>query len=122
MDIETRTQPATDGTLDVYTGTQRPAWQRWLKWLLTAAVVIGALYFFFGRSDTKETTYKTQPVTRGDITVTVTATGNLEPRNQVDIGSELSGTLREVNVDVNDVVKAGQLLAKLDTSRLRAQV
>ena len=36
--------------------------------------------------------YVTQEITRGDITVTVTATGNLEPRNQVEIGSELSGT------------------------------
>ena len=39
----------------------------------------------------------TQEVTRGDLTVTVTATGNLEPRNQVDIGSELSGTIRSVD-------------------------
>ena len=61
-------------------------------------------------------------VTRGAITVTVTATGNLEPRNQVDIGSELSGTMRLVNVDVNDVVKKGQVLAVLDTTRLKAQV
>jgi HlyD family secretion protein len=61
-------------------------------------------------------------VTRGDLTVTVTATGNLEPRNQVDIGSELSGTIRSVTVDVNDTVKAGELLTTLDTSRLEAQV
>ena len=46
-------------------------------------------------------------MTRGALTVTVTATGNLEPRNQVDIGSELSGTVRLVNVDVNDEVSAG---------------
>ena len=49
----------------------------------------------------------TQEVTRGDLTVTVTATGNLEPRNQVDIGSELSGTIRSVNVDVNDDGEGG---------------
>jgi len=95
------------------------------------AIVIGALlcvgalvaaWFLFGRGDTKAPKYITQEVTRGDITVTVTATGNLEPRNQVDIGSELSGTMRTVNVDVNDVVKAGQVLASLDTARLKAQV
>jgi len=120
MDIETRTEPDV-GALHVYGAPVSP-WKRWAKWLAIALVVIAALYFLFGRNGVKPTTYKTQPVTRGDITVTVTATGNLEPRNQVDIGSELSGTLRAVNVDVNDVVKAGQVLAVLDTSRLNAQV
>ena len=76
----------------------------------------------FGRGGGGATKYVTQEVTTGELTVTVTATGNLEPRNQVDIGSELSGTVRAVNVDVNDEVKAGQILASLDTTRLQAQV
>ena len=84
------------------------------------AIVIGL--FLFGRGGGAGTQYTTQEVTRGDLTVTVTATGNLEPRNQVDIGSELSGTIRSVTADVNDTVKAGQVLTKLDTSRLEAQV
>jgi HlyD family secretion protein len=86
------------------------------------AVALGVTWYFFGRGDAETTKYVTQEITRGGITVTVTATGNLEPRNQVDIGSELSGTMRDVNVDVNDVVKAGQVLAVLDTARVRAQV
>jgi HlyD family secretion protein len=122
MDTQTKTQPGLAGPLDIYAGTSRSPWKRWLKWLAIALIAILAAYYFFGRGNAKTTTYKTQAVTRGDITVTVTATGNLEPRNQVDIGSELSGTLRQVNVDVNDVVQAGQLLAKLDTTRLQAQV
>ena len=121
MDTETRIQPDV-GTLDVYGTSAVSPWKRWIKWLVLAVVILGALYFMFGRQGVKATTYTTQPVTQGDITVTVTATGNLEPRNQVDIGSELSGTLRAVNADVNDVVKAGQVLAVLDTSRLTAQV
>ena len=84
--------------------------------------MLAAAYFIFGRGAAGKTSYVTQEVTRGDMTVTVTATGNLEPRNQVDIGSELSGTIRTVNVDVNDEVKAGQVLAVLDTTRLKAQV
>jgi HlyD family secretion protein len=104
-------------------GARQPApWLRYVKWALLALVVLGALYFFFGRSTAGATRYVTADVTRGPITVTVTATGNLEPRNQVDIGSELSGTMRLVNVDVNDVVKKGQVLAVLDTTRLKAQV
>lgn len=104
-------------------GSNGPApWKRWIKWAILAAIAVAAAFFFFGRDGAKATNYVTQEVALGDMTVTVTATGNLEPRNQVDIGSELSGTMRVVNVDVNDVVKAGQVLAVLDTTRLNAQV
>jgi HlyD family secretion protein len=54
--------------------------------------------------------------------VTVTATGTLEPVNQVDVGSELSGIIKAVLVDFNDKVQRDQVLARLDTDRLRAQV
>lgn len=104
-------------------GNGAPApWQRRIKWAVLALIALAIAYFIFGRGASKETQYITQEVTRGELVVSVTATGNLEPRNQVDIGSELSGTMRAVNVDVNDVVKAGQLLAVLDTTRLKAQV
>jgi HlyD family secretion protein len=56
------------------------------------------------------------------LVVCVTATGNLEPINQVDVGSELSGIIRTVEVDYNDSVRVGQTLAKLDTDRLDAQL
>jgi HlyD family secretion protein len=121
MDNETRSPSDVSGTLNLH-GAAPATWTRWLKWAVIALLIVAALYLLFGRNHTKATTYVTQPVKRGDVTVTVTATGNLEPRNQVDIGSELSGTLRQVNVDVNDVVKAGEVLAVLDTSRLSAQV
>lgn len=67
-------------------------------------------------------TYTTAPVTRGDLTVTVTATGSIEPTNLVEISSELSGTLTAVHVDYNDHVTAGQVLASLDTTKLEAQL
>lgn len=67
-------------------------------------------------------TYVTEPVTRGDLVVKVTANGTLQPTNKVDIGSELSGTVAKVLVEVNDRVRKGQVLAELDTSRLRDQV
>jgi HlyD family secretion protein len=97
-------------------------WQRYAKWLVLALVVLALLVWFVTRNGEAKTRFVTQEVTRGDLTVTVTATGNLEPRNQVDIGSELSGTIRAVYVDVNDVVKEGQVLAVLDTTRLEAQL
>lgn len=122
MDTQT-TVNSTDvaRTLGDY-GREPSPWKKYLKWVAIAAVVFLALYWFINRGDRASTSYITQDARRGDITVTVTATGNLEPRNQVDIGSELSGTMRIVNVDVNDEVKAGQVLAVLDTTRLKAQV
>lgn len=66
--------------------------------------------------------YRSQEAREGDLTITVTATGNLEPTNQVEVGVEVSGTTKTVEVDYNDQVKAGQVLARLDTSKLKAQV
>jgi HlyD family secretion protein len=123
--MDTATQPGTsDVERTLHEGPSfdpRPN-RDWVKWALIAVVVLIAAIWFSKHHGGEKTHYVTQEVTRGDLSVTVTATGNLEPRNQVDIGSELSGTIRDVNVDVNDKVKEGQILATLDTTRLKAQV
>ncbi len=124
MTVDTETNPSTpevSNSLDNELAAPAP-WKRWARWgvLVLAALVVG--YLIFGRGGGGDTHYVTQEVTRGDLTVTVTATGNLEPRNQVDIGSELSGTVRSVAADVNASVKEGEVLAVLDRSRLEAQV
>ncbi len=87
-------------------------------------LVLGIAYGCSRRADaaSRAPTYVTAPVTRGDITLTITATGNLEPTNEVTIGSELSGTTLEVFVDTNDRVTKGQPLARLDTSKLQQQI
>ena len=122
MDTETNPSATPElSTPDYGPGAPAP-WKRWARWGAIALVAIVVAYFIFGRSGSDKPKYVTQDVTTGDLTVTVTATGNLEPRNQVDIGSELSGTIRTVTVDVNDEVKAGQVLTKLDTTRLEAHV
>lgn len=64
--------------------------------------------------------YATTPISRTDLVVTVTATGTVEPTNKVEISSELSGTVRSVEVDFNDPVAVGQILARLDTDKLEA--
>lgn len=66
--------------------------------------------------------YVTAPVVRGDLDVTVAATGALQPTTKVDVSSELAGTLAQVEVDYNDSVAIGQVLARLDTSKLSATV
>ena len=105
------------------TAAARRAWiQRWL-WIGGAAsllVLVLAWVLFSANGDTMR--YTTQAARTGDLTVTVTATGTLEPTNQVDVGSELSGIISSVDVDFNDAVKVGEVLARLDTTRLDAQV
>lgn len=66
--------------------------------------------------------YKTGEVRKANLTVIVTATGTLQPTNKVDVGSELSGTIKSVEADYNSAVKAGQVLARLDTTKLEATI
>jgi HlyD family secretion protein len=102
--------------------------RRWLsrRNLVVAAlavIVLGGLYLAFAGGSTGDAVrYVTQPAKRGALTETVTATGTVEPTNQVEVSSELSGTIREVRADYNDAVKAGDVLAVLDTDKLEAEV
>jgi HlyD family secretion protein len=59
---------------------------------------------------------------RGNLTLTVSANGTIQPTRAISIGSELSGTVLEVRVDVNDRVKKGQVMVVLDTAKLRDQI
>ncbi len=72
--------------------------------------------------ETPPVQYVTEPSTRGELVVTVTATGALEPQSEVDVGCEVSGRVRAVNVDFNDHVKKGQVLAELDPEIYQAQL
>ena len=66
--------------------------------------------------------FVTAPVTIGSLVVTVSATGTLQPQDEVDVGAQISGPVDEVNVDYNDRVKKGQLLAVINTDQIRAQL
>ncbi len=98
--------------------------KRMRRYLVIAFVVVTAMsivaIWMTGKSPV--TKYKTEQIRRGDLTVIVTATGTLQPTNTVCVGSELSGIITNVEVNYNDKVKAGQILAKLDTSKLEAQL
>jgi HlyD family secretion protein len=65
--------------------------------------------------------YQTAEVQRGALTVAVTATGELKSLTQVQVGTEISGIVEAVNVDYNSLVKAGQVLAIINTDKLHAQ-
>jgi HlyD family secretion protein len=95
--------------------------KRWLLLILLVVVVVGFLAWRKNSSGSNTVQYKTQEAKRGDLVVRVTATGTLEPTNQVEVGSEISGIVKTVEADYNDKVKVGQVLARIDTSKLDAQ-
>lgn len=101
-------------------------WRRgYLKWggiAVAIIVLVGVVWQLFGNGNSQAFRYKTADVTRGKLTVIVTATGTLQPVNQVEVGSEISGTIKAVLVDFNDRVKQGQVLASMDTDQLQAKV
>jgi HlyD family secretion protein len=95
---------------------------RWgIAAVVSVALIVG-LGIWKGSQSSTDLRYKTQEVRRGTITAIVTATGTLQPTNKVDVGSELSGIIKSVEVDYNSTVRVGQILAKLDTTKLEAQV
>lgn len=113
QDIET--------TLGIGTARRR-GWRRWVAGALLLVALLGTAYALLLRQDSQVPVYATQAVIRGDLEVTVTATGSVQPTNMVDVSSELSGILVEVLADFNDIVRTGQVLARLDTTGLEARV
>lgn len=118
----TNDAPAPDKeTLEAFLGgSATHPWYRRPTSIVVAVILLGALLLlsrcFVGEA---QGGYATETVRRGSLTVTVSATGNLQPTNQVEVGSEQSGLITQVFVDNNDRVTAGQPLARLDTSRLQ---
>jgi HlyD family secretion protein len=103
----------------------RAFWQRPVVWAAAAVVLVAGVVGWYALAPTEQDAqprYATEAVRRGDLVVNVTANGTLQPTNKANVGSELSGTVARVNVDVNDRVHKGQVLAELDTSRLQDQV
>lgn len=104
----------------------RRRWRRALPWgvgaALLIAVVIGLYLWQSQRKAGAAPSYTTEQVKRGDLVLTVSANGSLQPTRLVSIGSELSGTVARVLVDVNDKVKKGQVLVELDTAKLNDQI
>jgi HlyD family secretion protein len=102
----------------------RPGTVRWRGRLLwgIGVVLVAAVALAWSRADSGSAApYRTLPAERGELRVTVTATGTLEPTNTVEVGSEVSGTLVQVLVDEDDHVKAGQVLARIDPTKIEAQ-
>ncbi|KPF69287.1 hypothetical protein IP84_05190 [beta proteobacterium AAP99] len=107
----------------------RPPVNKTKKLLLLAALLIGLLAIgarlWFGapgRSGSAPATYLTQKAELGTITRIISASGPLTPVNQVQVGTQVSGTIKRIHADFNDTVRTGQLLAELDTALLDADL
>ena len=103
--------------------TRRP----WYVRLVPLAVVValaagGGWWWLENGNNAPKANYVTQNASRGDLHVTVAADGTLNPVRTVTLGSELSGIVRKVNVDVNDTVHSGDVLIELDTKSLESKV
>jgi len=94
---------------------------RWLIALLVVAVVAFAVMRGRASRGQPADLYQMDTVTKGSLTVSVTATGELNSLTQVNIGTEISGIVESVNVDFNSPVKVGQVLAQVNTEKLEAQ-
>lgn len=129
MDVkpEASGQEPPDPALAALLGEPAPSvWHRLRRPLIIGGVILAALVVglvvFNSLQAPKDGGYVTEPVRRGNLVLSVSATGTLQPVNTVSVGSEQSGTVAVVLADDNDQVRKGQVLARLDTARLDDQV
>ena len=102
-------------------GAEKPRFKRWKKWVMAGVILLVIVIIRGSGNKTNAVHYVTQPVTNGNLVVSVSATGTLAPVKEVDVGIEVSGTIKTIEVDYNDEVKVGQVLARLDTTKLESQ-
>ncbi len=95
---------------------------KWLVILLIAAAALGGGAWYYKSNRGSATEYQTTTATRGDLTQVVTATGQLNPVVNVEVGSQISGIIKRLLVDYNSVVKSNQVIAEIDPSTYKVNV
>ncbi|WP_025917266.1 efflux RND transporter periplasmic adaptor subunit [Herminiimonas sp. CN] len=119
------TRSGTDAAALLADPAARSRWRRPAFWIAVALLILAAIAVYIWQAQKNAgaaPSFATEAVRRGNLTLSVTANGTLQPTLSVSIGSELSGTVSRVLVDVNDQVKKGQVLVELDTAKLGDQV
>ena len=96
--------------------------KRVLILVVFAVALVGAGLYYRSRETAKVPTPVTAEVTRGDVVAKVDATGTLAPVTTVQVGSQVSGTVKALFVDYNAHVRKGQVIAELDPSLFQTQV
>ena len=117
----TPTPPDIHDTLGLTPRGRRRRIGRWLFAALIIVALVGVGLRMRAAPAQAVSPYKTETVQKGALTVSVTATGELKPVTQVNIGTEISGVVESVDVDFNSTVTVGQTLAKVNTEKLEAQ-
>jgi HlyD family secretion protein len=97
-------------------------WGRWISLLLVLAAIGGGTYWYITTHREPAVEYQTAAVTRGDLTQVVTATGQLGPVVNVQVGSQISGIIKKLPVDYNSVVKSNEVIAIIDPSTYEVNV
>src|ERR1700689_3659605 len=114
-------RPATNGrvsTVILEPARRRPRWLLVIPAVLVVLAILATLVVV--RSPASAVSYSTVPVQTGALAQTVTASGTLNPQNTINVGSQVSGTISEIDADFNAKVKKGQILAKLDPTTFQA--
>ena len=96
-----------------------------MKKILTGIVitiVLGIAAFFLLKNNSDEPKFRTEKIMRGDVTASVTASGTVNPVTTVLVGTQVSGTVKNIYADFNSPVKKGQLIAQIDPANFEAQV
>jgi HlyD family secretion protein len=90
--------------------------------IILASVLLLSLggWYLLRNGSGDATKYRTGKVERGEISETVTATGTINPVTTVQVGSQVSGTIREIRADFNSIVRKGQVIARIDPDRFTA--
>jgi HlyD family secretion protein len=114
------TSKTIETTLGLNTQPSSKRWKKIAGVSLALVMIAAASFYTMKYTAKKKPIYATVPLNIQDLTTSVSATGNLEPTNTIDVGIEVSGTIDKVFVDYNDPVRSGQILARLDTTRLTA--
>ena len=124
--MDTKIKPSSPDTVTARprSNTRRKKSRRWVTLLLLCMLIIAAVagYQFWEHEEQPVSSITTVTVQRGDIEVTVTALGNLQPLDYVDVGAQVSGQLEKLHVNIGDTVTAGDLLAEIDPQVLRSRV
>jgi HlyD family secretion protein len=95
---------------------------RWWLALAVAVVAIGAVAWWLTRSQAETPKYRTAKIERGPLTASVSSTGTLNPVTSVQVGTQVSGQIKELFVDFNSQVKKGELIARIDPETLQYRV
>lgn len=106
-------------TQDIYdTITPNKTKKRFILFIIFGIILLAIIIFYIFMHDSEKITYTTIKPIKGDITQNVSATGTLSPTNEVEIGSQISGTIYKLYVDVNDSVQKNQILAEINPNKL----